>query len=437
MQIADRRGGMARISLAALPLLPENWEVSVFPAPFSVKDISLRGLLLVVEVRSAAVRMAIPVTYEESLATHLRQAFLEPMAPLKVGRPKSVRVNDAALLAEIQPVLAEAGVLATVVTELPMTFEAMTMLLRDLGAPQAPGLTTNLPTWRAVLAEMARLAPWRHIRDDVRFRMAGGVLDGCVAVIIGHDGENRGIVLYPSSEALEHHLHVRGTAMREGVRMALILLEPPEEVSATEREACTKAQLVFPGPLYAKAYTVESGQYPAISPEGQVRLLAATQAVLALAPVFPQRGSLEVPTVVGTVTVRADAEVQAPSQEWFFSRAYQMMLVHARDSRSPSALLPGLLFKMRKADAVAIAGRFKQIYRLLLSERAGVIQLEAEMEDGRRLVLAQADAHTGELKDHLQVPEVFLILSGGGTQRQSFSGKDAVDQVRVPVVLFG
>lgn len=274
--------------LSALPILPGVWEIALFPAPFEVEGVVLRAGVIVAEADTKHLRMLAPLPAGAPLVEVLREAFTGPAKPTRAGRPSGVRVSSPELLVELRPLLQEAGVIGAVTDQLPAITEAMASLLTSMGGPVAPGLTADLPIWREALRELAALAPWTRLGDDVNFLLSDGGGEPRVAVIIGRRGENRGIVVYPSIAGLDQHRALKGTGQIGQLDMIALLMEPSEELSAGERAACKRAHLIFPtrergiGPLHGKAYVARAGGFRAPDLDEQRALLRAVHAVVAL-----------------------------------------------------------------------------------------------------------------------------------------------------------
>lgn len=100
------------LPLQELPLLPDVWELCLFPPRLAPGGPKLRATLLVAEVATKRMRLTFPVRANETCGAALRQALLRPDAGAVPGRPRGLRVLDPALLRELQPVLMEARVLA-------------------------------------------------------------------------------------------------------------------------------------------------------------------------------------------------------------------------------------------------------------------------------------------------------------------------------------
>ena len=175
--------------------------------------------------------------------------------------------------------------MATVVDSLPAVAEALATMMADAGVPQAPGLTGDLPAWRVVLEDLARLAPWLHIDRGVQFEFARGLIPGGVAVVIGSGDQNRGVQYFPSVEdffADEERAPHAGFGEQT---ILTLLLEPSNELTAAERQECRRTGMVFSDELHAKAYATCGGALAKLTEAEERVMLRVVQAVVAVASV--------------------------------------------------------------------------------------------------------------------------------------------------------
>ncbi len=442
--------------LSNLPLLPAAWEIALFPAPFEVEGEVLRAGVIVAEADTKHLRLLAPVPVGAPLHEVLREAFTRPAKPTQAGRPSGVRVSSPDLLAELRPLLQEAGVIGSVVDSLPAVTEALAALLTSMGGPVAPGLTTDLPRWREVLRELAVLAPWRRLRDDVRFLLpSDGGGEPSVAVIIGGRGENRGVVVYPSIGALDDHYAVMGTGEMGQLDMVALLMEPAEELSQDERAACVRASLVFStseprvGRLHAKAYVARAAAIRAPDLGEQRSLLRAVQAVVEVCRVHlgalaAGEAQAQIVAGCGPVEIRAGRGVRpsglAPNEKVppYFT-AHDLRLILSTVSLPRGATGPRLrqlTFKMSKAHALAIAPFLAEVRAVRVISGGGWSVGVAELRDGDSWSIT--DRMLGEagavLERYLEGPEVVLAIAAGGAARPNWRQQDVVASVVVPVV---
>ena len=439
---------MPSTPLSKLRLLPAAWEIALFPAPVQADGVDLRAAVIVAEVDTRQVRMLAPVPVGASLLEVLRGAFTSPAAPTRPGRPSGVRAATPELLAELRPLLREAGVLGAVSDDLPAVTEAIASLLVSMGGPVAPGLTNELPLWRAALRELALMAPWRKLHDDVHFLVPapdGG--EPAVAVIIGGRGEHRGIVRYPTIRALDEHYAVMGTGALGPVDMGALLMEPGAELSADERAACTRAALVFPtsepraGPLHAKAYVIRAGSIRPPEPDEQRALLRAVQAVVAVCRSglagLAAGAVMELGGVRAGRGTRPDGAHSPGDIPPFFCGVDMRVVFSLSASPDPSRPpMPNLVFKMGKAHALAIAPFFESVRAVRLLSAGNWKVGVADLRDGSSWAITdRMEGEAGELLvRYFRGPELGLLVASGGPSRPQWQMKDVVASVVVPVL---
>ncbi len=431
--------------LLSLPILPDAWEIALLPAPPVVDGMPVRGTLLVVESNSHRVRLCAPVPSAGSIGDVLREAFLSPDPGCQPGRPGGVRLYDPAIHAGIAALLAEAGVIAARVGSLPAVTAALAALVAEGGGPQAPGLTHELDAWRAALRELATILPWKRIGDDVRFTFRGGGLDGQVATVIGHGGQNRGVVLYPSWADLDaHRSRPRGGEI-ESLAMLTLLLEPPEELTPAERAACSRAGLVFAGKLHAKAYAMRGGRFAAPNAEEQAVLRAAVQAVCALCKTdlhalrdgATRKRAVLLP--VGEVDVEAGRALRAPLRPStpLFETNHRVTLVTLPTAagEAPGSRM-AVVYQMRKPAAVAAIPLIRRARAVVVSGTAHRgLDVVVELDGGERRVIfgGERGEFARGIERCLSGPDVFLCLASGGASRVNLYAEDLVAQVVVPL----
>lgn len=274
---------MSAKSLSKLPRSDEVWEIGMIHAEHRTQGVDLVGLLLVVERTSGAIRVAEAVVRGESPAVVLRAAFVRPAAPSRPGRPKRAVFDDPALQQQVAPLLAEAQVLSVSAEATPALDDAIARVLGKAGAAAAPGIDSDLSTWRVVLASLIRLAPWTRLDDHVEFTFDGAGLEGAVGTVMGAGGRIPGVRLHASMADLQRHRDAALAPTGRVIASSLhVMLEPRSGLSAEEVERCLRAGLQFVPGLYPRVYAVDGGALRPATPTEQGRMLIAVRAVTAL-----------------------------------------------------------------------------------------------------------------------------------------------------------
>jgi len=253
-------------------------------AQHELDGMTTRGLLVVVERGTRAIRVASAVMEGESPAGLFRQAFRAPAPPAKPGRPKHVVLDDPWLRDQVADVLEEAGNLSVTTGVTPALDDAIARIMQQAGAPMGPGIDSNLLEWRAALQDLIRVAPWKALDSTVVFSFAGGGLDSVVATLLGMHGELVGVLLYPSRQDLECHRSTQGSGTLDGRAYSTLhlMLEPRSGLSADELERCMRSALQFPPGLYPRVYAFTPSGLAQASTTEQDRLLTAVRAITAL-----------------------------------------------------------------------------------------------------------------------------------------------------------
>lgn len=270
--------------LKKLPRTHSVWEAGMVHAQHQIDGMTIKGLLIVVERGTGAIRVASPVMEGESPASLFRQAFQVPAAPAKAGRPKHVVFDDPWLRDQVSSVLDEAGNLSVTTEATPALDDAIARIMQQAGAPVAPGIDSTLLEWRAALQDLIRLAPWKALDATVVFSFAGGGLDTSVATLLGMHGELVGVLLYPSRQDLECHRSTQGSGTLDGRAYSALhlMLERRSGLSADELERCMRSALQFPPGLYPRVYAFTPSGLAQVSTTEQARLLSVVRAITAL-----------------------------------------------------------------------------------------------------------------------------------------------------------
>jgi hypothetical protein len=154
--------------LAHAPATAPPWELALIPTP---EAFATRGdwpaLLLVVEARSGAVRLAEPVEGPQGLKAAFTRAIKAPLEGLRPGRPRAVACPQA-LLAVLQPALSALGLVCHGAHHLPAAHAATMSLLTEFAAAALPARDIG---WERVAALMQRPIPWSELGLELGFRL--------------------------------------------------------------------------------------------------------------------------------------------------------------------------------------------------------------------------------------------------------------------------
>ncbi|MCB9684438.1 MAG: hypothetical protein H6738_05475 [Alphaproteobacteria bacterium] len=264
-----------------LSQVDERWELAFADLGQLVDGVDLAGLVLAVDGRGR-VRFAAPLRRDHAVDELVQGMFLSPVEGTRPGRPKRLVCSHAELADELRTALAQTPV-RVVQGETPIADHAMEAMVQHLRPMSAPGLTVELPLWRATLDALCRAEPWRTLHDDFTFRLAGvPEIEGHIVVLLGFSGEQEGVVVYP-----DDHAHERFLAMAtgqpsdfDGLHNLTLLLDPVSEYDEHEQEACRAAGLELAGGRMPRAIAMDDGEIRPLRPEEERRLLAAIEAVV-------------------------------------------------------------------------------------------------------------------------------------------------------------
>ncbi|MBL8616766.1 MAG: hypothetical protein JNM72_14230 [Deltaproteobacteria bacterium] len=153
--------------MAHAPATAPPWELALIPTP---EAFATRGdwpaLLLVVEARSGAVRLAEPVEGPQGLKAAFTRAIKAPLEGLRPGRPRAVACPQA-LLAVLQPALSALGLVCHGAHHLPAAHAATMSLLTEFAAAALPARDIG---WERVAELMQRPIPWAQLGTELGFR---------------------------------------------------------------------------------------------------------------------------------------------------------------------------------------------------------------------------------------------------------------------------
>lgn len=197
---------------------------------------------LIVDAETGFVRgISVASTAQEACSEAMRKALTMPAGPLPPQAPAGVLCTDgqaATVVTELAPLLA--GAAMPPVAEGPPVGEAEDIfdsVVGHLAGRQQPDEFPSPPDWITLLAHAAdycEAQPWLHI-SDVDYLNLTTTIDGAatryVVVVIGQQGIQRGLVLYPDGTILNGHSNWRsGQQVPLPAGTLLLWLNPPDQV---------------------------------------------------------------------------------------------------------------------------------------------------------------------------------------------------------------
>jgi hypothetical protein len=170
--------------LAHAPATAPPWELALIPTP---EAFATRGdwpvMLLVVEARSGAVRLAEPVEGPQGLKAAFTRAIKTPFEGLRPGRPRAVACPHG-LLAVLQPALGALGLVCHGAHHLPAAEAATMSLLAEVASMALPARDIG---WEGVARAMQRPIPWDRLGKGLGFHLISPdpFLDDLLVVVLG------------------------------------------------------------------------------------------------------------------------------------------------------------------------------------------------------------------------------------------------------------
>lgn len=411
----------------------DAWEVDIVDIPgFTVRDVELAGVLMVVERSSGAVRGSVPLVVGEAAGPYLMSLAMDPPEPFRAERPEAIWCRQ-----ERMPELAAGAMMLDTrlraTTELPGVDEAAAALAEHM----AQGIVTLPPcpeAWTEPLAAWVEAQPWRNVSDGVQLLFAEGVsgLVGRVGTIMGQAGEQRGFLLYPSGDSYRRFVNAAGQGpgvdMFGGDTVLAVNFDPVHEVPRSHLRALERLGLVHQR-FALITYAMSSEGVRPLEEEEEDLLLAALEASWALW--VRSGGSLddEIAVVEGAHTALGQVSVLAvpehleliPRRDLLEDVPHRSMAVVGEDGR------PAVVVKMAKRDAQRLARALERV-DMLVAERndpdeVTVVAWQDEAELGVIATLPGAD-DTWELwREH---GAGWLIVAGGGARRPGFDPQATV-----------
>jgi hypothetical protein len=207
-----------------------------------VKDQPRVAASLVLDAETGLARgISVTPTVQEACAEAMHEALTKSAGPLQPQAPARVRCTDgqiATVVTELIRLLADAAMPA--VAEGPPVSEAEDIFdsfIGHLAGRRQPKEFPAPPDWQALFAQAgdySRAKPWQRFSDMDHLNLVleiDGAGSRYVAVVIGQQGIQRGLVLYPDGALLSERPGSnsdRRSPMPTGT--LLLWLDPPDEV---------------------------------------------------------------------------------------------------------------------------------------------------------------------------------------------------------------
>lgn len=284
-----------------LPTALSAWEVAWIPREIDLGGVRIEGVLVVVEASTGLLRTLAPVP-AAGLKAAMAVAIREPQAPAVACEPVRLRVRDPEFAARLRMVVRAP---VDVVDQTPAVDELLGEL-DQLGADTFTDIAVEHGRWREALAAFERTEPWMRCTVDFAVRFEGApALDEAVAILVGGNGEEPTIALFPNAEeylrALDAMDDDDGDALSAVDQWSVMLWS--ESLCSEEVLADAMVHgLRLPSGAVPRLTALQDGAPVPLGEAEQRVLLAAVEAVVAV--VAPPRftGRQVVDTVLGPVT---------------------------------------------------------------------------------------------------------------------------------------
>lgn len=204
--------------VAALPRSAEVWELATRELEAWFQDengVPTRAHMIVCVQEQGGPLLRAEVPSDTPTMADCAHSLLKSCVRPMVGhprRPALVRVDEAALLAELIAVSDRLVIELELVSSLPNVEDVVDEMEEAMGEDDAPPGLLRTPGVTAAAvhrafgaaADFHRGAPWRWIGDDlpIEIRSALAPEGSCVAVVMGNGGINYGLVLFDTLEDL-------------------------------------------------------------------------------------------------------------------------------------------------------------------------------------------------------------------------------------------
>ncbi len=408
-----------------------HWEVDVIETPeVRVKDVVLRGTLIIADRDTALVLGAAPIVADEEIGPHVLRAASAPAEPNTPARPRSIRCRSD-LRGELFDAARALDAKLTVQTHLPAIEDVCASMRHHFDDTGPPFLPTEPAPWKALFADLVRAKPWMALDDGVCFRYPSGsaILEDAVGLVLGMAGEQLGFVLYPTSEDHERFME----AVYDGDIGAMLEVDvwcahidpvadlPPDHV------ALAKAQGLVHDGRALHLFAVEPDGSRPLEPHEEVACLAALQGMLgawhthgvALLEHWP---TTSVETAAGRLMVElAPASIDEPEGVIFDVDHQIIFTAIILDGRK----VPALVLKMAKRDAVRLAREIDDVDALSLDDSGdGSYDVVAWSGSDCVGVLTEIPAARQHWEDWRDGGA--LVISAGGAKRRTLQPQDAV-----------
>lgn len=430
-----------RRALASLPPSMLRWEIGIVHLDDAPEGLDADSdVVVVTEEGTGRVRAAAPLRQGDCLWPLLERAFLEPAPPTVPARPRAIRCEDPSISDRLRDEMGDTPLRIEVVDALPGVLAAAGSLREHLEPQRCHGLDPSAGPWAEALGRLCEIAPWRRMPDCHLFRFEGGgpELERAVAVVIGLAGEQEGVVVYPSFDAFERFtVLAEAGAVDEAaaeVDATCLYLIDEAEVLREDLEAAREDGLLLPGGRVPFAMATRQGAFRGLTPREQRVLLAVVECIAHVCSThvdYDERPCTEqLSTAAGVITVHSEPPsfVDEPIAE-AFDHAVQV-----RELGWDSGSDPGVVLKLRKRDALALARSV---------EEADALDVEPLGPLGVRLRLWADGVHLGALCDvpcdpwlaehFLGADSLTLLVAAGGPRRPDLRPNDEIMRRRLRI----
>lgn len=390
---------------------------AAFPKPIA-------GLLLVCE--RDLPRDVFQVAPGAGLGQYVRRAANISTYGQPARLPDRIRCADPALAARLRADLTDLGVRVDVVASLPAAEALADFMRAELDSGPAPGPDGDLPRWREVTAELARVAPWNDLDPSVAFGIDDGPLAGSLVVV--HRGpDNRAvIVLFRSRHDWQDYsraIQLGSPPRYSGTAMCIV---PASDLPPEEARRCRELGLALPDGRVPFLTARDAGVTRGVTLPEERRLLAAAEVVLAGCAAGFDRGALLTP-------LPAAPTVLGPQGATFLGFPpdlvvlEQHLCVYIGLPRPDGTAPTGIVLQLTPADARRVATQLRGADSAVLREMhgdVGVVAYRGGVEIGLVAVVPRDLAHTVE--DAAATGRLDLAVSRAGVDEPSTRSADLV-----------
>jgi len=422
--------------MARLKKLPRSghWEIDLIQIPeLRVEGVELAGVLFVVHAGDGLVRQAAPMTVGDELDVMVLQAATAPAAPIRPGRPRTIRCRPA-LRDRLVPVAKALGASLRVTEALPAVDESAESMGQHFsaGPPPIPG---DPEPWRDLVKEAVKQAPWEQLSDGVQFGFhgRGPELDQVVGVVLGQAGLQRGFVLFPTTADYDCFLdqaEMGFDAFDEPWTSWCVHLEPVDELEPSHRTVTERLGLVHEGLALQLFCVASDGEGRPLEQAEERACLAAVQGMLATCAAFGsalelQPGTCRMATTAGPLTVTTlPPEPLGVDEPLILDVDHRTVFLLPRGTVGDP---PAMWMKMAKRDAVRLSGLLRGVDAISIEPiGGGEVDVRAWAGDTDLGVLTRVGSDPQLWEVWQRVGGGRLLIGAGGSKRRTLRDRDVV-----------